>query len=114
MYFSDNKGGLMIYNNNQPTHVLCNLEEINQFIRQAVQEEIGAFSSSLQSAQNQAMSKTEDKLLTRNQLADMLDISLSTIWKRMRNKELPYLRLGKKIYFRESEIQKILQEGGKL
>jgi excisionase family DNA binding protein len=106
----------MIYSNNQPTHVLCNLEEINQFIRQAVQEEIGAFSSSLQSAQSQAISKTEDKLLTRNQLAEKLNISLSTVWKRMKNKELPYMRLGKKIYFRESEINKILEErkGGKL
>jgi excisionase family DNA binding protein len=103
---------MQINSNNQPTHILSTPEELNQQIRQVVQEELSEFSSNFLANQDQAKSNSEDRLLTRNQLADMLGISLTSIWSKMKNGELPFMRLGNKIYFRESEINKILQEGG--
>jgi excisionase family DNA binding protein len=102
----------MYNNSNQPTHILSTPEELTQQIRQVVQEELSEFSSNFLANQDQAKYNSEDRLLTRNQLADMLGISLTSIWSKMKNGELPFMRLGKKIYFRESEINKILQEGG--
>jgi excisionase family DNA binding protein len=92
---------------------VCSSGELHDQIRQVVRDELSEFSDLLAN-QVQAKSNSEEKLLTRNQLAEKLGISLPTIWKKMRDGDLPYKRFGKKIFFSERDINNYLEEGGKL
>ena len=50
----------------------------------------------------------KDELLTRNEVMDYLKISHGTLHKLMKQKELPYIKLEKKVLFRKSDIDKFL------
>ena len=69
-------------------------------IQDVVREEI---KTALKSLQNSTMKKEEDKLLTKKEMSEELDISLVTLTDWMK-KGLPYLRLNKRIYFRREEV----------
>lgn len=68
-------------------------------IQDAVREEI---KTALKEVQPEPK-KEEDKLLTKKEMAELLDISLVTLTDWMK-KGLPYLRLNKRIYFRKEEV----------
>ena len=55
------------------------------------------------------MSK-EEKLLTKKQTAEYLNISLGTLEKLMREKKLPYVKLERKVLFRLSDINKFIND----
>lgn len=46
----------------------------------------------------------EDKLLTREETAKMLSISLVTLWKYTNNDILPAYRIGTKVRYKKSEV----------
>lgn len=52
---------------------------------------------------NSTSKKEEDKLLTKKEMAEELDISLVTLTDWMK-KGLPFLRLNKRVYFRREEV----------
>lgn len=54
----------------------------------------------------------EEKLLTKKEMAEELDISLVTLTDWMK-KGLPYLRLHKRIYFRKEEVFKSMAKNSK-
>lgn len=47
----------------------------------------------------------KETLISVKQLCEMLGTSYVTIWKRMKNNELPYRRLGRRIYFDPAEVR---------
>lgn len=54
----------------------------------------------------------EEKLLTKKEMAEELDISLVTLTDWMK-KGLPYLQLHKRIYFRKAEVLKSMAKNTK-
>jgi len=68
-------------------------------IQDAVREEIKTVLKQFQPEPK----KEEDKLLTKKEMAELLDISLVTLTDWMK-KGLPFLRLNKRIYFRREEV----------
>jgi len=56
--------------------------------------------------------KEEDKLLTKKEMAEELDISLVTLTDWMK-KGLPYLRLNKRIYFRREEVLNAMSQSSR-
>jgi len=54
-----------------------------------------------------------DDLLTVPQVAELLFLSIPTIYGLLHRKELPAMKRAKRVYFRRSEILKYLEEGRK-
>jgi len=52
----------------------------------------------------------DDRLLSKKQAAEYLNISIGTLEKLMREKELPYIKLERKVLFRKSDIDKFLED----
>jgi hypothetical protein len=78
-------------------------------IQDVVREEI---KTGLKSLENSATKKEEDKLLTKKEMAEELDISLVTLTDWMK-KGLPYLRLNKRIYFRREEVLNAMSQSAR-
>jgi excisionase family DNA binding protein len=51
---------------------------------------------------------TEDRLLTKKEVIEYLRISRATL-DRSLMKEIPYIKLGKRVLFRKSDIEKYLE-----
>ena len=54
-----------------------------------------------------------EKLLTAKQLAEILQVDLSTIYWWSHTEFIPYVKLGKCVRFRESEVESWLKERGR-
>ena len=50
-----------------------------------------------------------EKMLTRREVCNLLGISLPTLWKRVKNKELTPVHIGRRVVFKESEIKKFVE-----
>ncbi len=50
-----------------------------------------------------------DKPLTRNELSEKLNCSLTTIWKYTKNHTIPFFRMGKKMYFNLDDVIQALK-----
>lgn len=79
-----------------------NIDEFNEIISRNIQSAI----SNAQLSQSNKSNEKENKLLTRKQLSELLDISYVTINKHMRSGRLPYKRLGRRIYFDYQQVIK--------
>lgn len=55
-------------------------------------------------------STEDDKLLTREETAEMLSISLVTLWKYTKNNVLPAFRIGTKVRYKKSEVLSALKK----
>ena len=53
--------------------------------------------------------KQEDRILTRKEAAKMLSVDISTLWRWEREGHLLPSRIGKRIYYKYSEIQRITE-----
>ncbi len=78
-------------------------------IQDAVREEI---KTNLNKINLQNTHKEDDKLLTKKEMAEELDISLVTLTDWMK-KGLPYLRLNKRIYFRRDEVLNAMSQNSR-
>lgn len=75
-----------------------------QCIKDAVREEMKIQFSDMNDYSKADMEKGNERLLTKKEMADELDISLVSLTDWMKKGIIPYLRLGKRIYFRKSEV----------
>lgn len=55
--------------------------------------------------------KTEVELMTRKEVAKLLDCSLVSLHVRMREGAIPFYRSGRRVYFKRSEVVSSLREG---
>lgn len=52
----------------------------------------------------------DENLLTKIQVAEMLGLSLSTVNRFVREKQLPYIRIGRQVRFSPTEIRIYLEQ----
>jgi excisionase family DNA binding protein len=50
-----------------------------------------------------------DDLLTREDVMDYLKISKGTLYKLMKSKAFPYIKLSRKVLFRKADVDKFLE-----
>ena len=51
----------------------------------------------------------KDELLTKKDVLELLKISTATLDRIMKKKEIPYIKLERKVLFRKSDIDKFLE-----
>lgn len=84
---------------------IINEQALSQCIRDAVRAELQQhFKTGDSSKQEQ-----EERLLSKQEMADELGVSLVTLSDWMK-KGLPFLRLHRRVYFKKSEVLKIMQQ----
>lgn len=71
-----------------------------------VKDFLNGFATSLTNQDN-------DKLLTREETAKMLSVSLVTLWDWTRKDLIPAYRIGNKVRYKKSEVLKALQQMNK-
>lgn len=86
--------------------VLVQYDELMTSISNMLDEKIG-------SIKNTTLVEREEKLLTREQLKNKLNISFPTLHKLMNEGKIPFKKIGKKTYFDYKEVLEIIR-GGKL
>ena len=79
-----------------------------QCIKDAVREEMKTQLSDLNEHSIAEKEKGNERLFTKTEMANELDISLVSLTDWMKKGIIPYLRLGKRIYFRKSEVIKAM------
>lgn len=52
----------------------------------------------------------ENELLTRKELAEFLRISIATLQTMMKNREIPFYKINKRIIFKKSDIDEWLKQ----
>jgi excisionase family DNA binding protein len=90
-------------NMNQSVMMLSK-RELEDIICQAVAEALQAFSGSFQQ-------KETKKYLSVEEAAKYLNVSTSTIYRKVQDREIPHLKKGKYLYFRPEELDAYLLEG---
>ena len=78
--------------------------ELKGEILQGVRELINEIKSS---------DSNEEKLLTREEAADMLSVSLVTLWKWTKNDIVPAFKIGRKVRYKKQEILASLEKMNK-
>jgi len=73
-------------------------------IRDAIKEELHIFISGIRNTVDNTESTSSEKLLTKKEMADELDISLVSLTDWMKQGKIPYMRMGKRIYFQKNEV----------
>jgi dephospho-CoA kinase len=82
---------------------IINYEALSQCIREAVRAELQ------EHFKTGSSQPAEERLLSKQELAAELGVSLVTLTVWMK-KGLPFLRLHKRVYFKKSEVLKIMQQ----
>jgi predicted DNA-binding transcriptional regulator AlpA len=83
---------------------IINEQALSQCIRDAVRAELQEHFKT-----QGRQSLLEERLLSKQELAEELGVSLVTMTEWMK-KGLPFLRLHKRVYFKKSEVLKIMQQ----
>ena len=90
----------------------------NNIIIQFTQDEFKALLKNciVESLERGDLTKTEpsDKLFNVKEAAQYLDIAPQTLYGYTSNRTIPFIKKGKKLYFRKSDLDKWLSEGRKL
>jgi excisionase family DNA binding protein len=73
-------------------------------IRDTIKEELHIFISDIRNTVDNTVSTSSEKLLTKREMADELDISLVSLTEWMKQGKIPYMRMGKRIYFKKNEV----------
>jgi len=73
-------------------------------IKDAIREELHLIISDVQKTTHTANNTPTEKLLTKREMADELDISLVSLTEWMKQGKIPYMRMGKRIYFKKHEV----------
>lgn len=77
---------------------------LSDCIKDAIREELHIFISGIRNTVDNTESKSSEKLLTKREMADELDISLVSLTEWMKQGRIPYMRMGKRIYFKKNEV----------
>jgi excisionase family DNA binding protein len=59
------------------------------------------------------MSQDKDRILTVQEASEFLNLAKQTLYGFTSKNEIPFLKKGKKLYFRKSDLEEWLQEGKK-
>lgn len=59
---------------------------------------------------NKKLRKESKMLLTINEVSQILKISVPTIYRWVHKKEIPYIKLGGKVRFSDSELQQFIKK----
>lgn len=62
---------------------------------------------------NNAIYEQPDKLLTIQQAAEFLNLSVTTLYSKVSRGELPVMKRGKRLYFSSDELMQYLKDGRK-
>ena len=85
--------------------IIIKMDEVDltNIIRQVIREEI-------KSLINEIKNHAEDNtLLSRKEAAKMLKILIATLSNYQKHSKIPYLKLGRKVYFKKKEIMKAIE-----
>lgn len=82
--------------------ILFEKEELRTLIRSEVEL---AVANAM--ADNKAQKKTASKYLTRNEAADELRVSLSSLHRLVATGQLPCIKIGRKSVFRDKDVQQV-------
>ena len=55
----------------------------------------------------------KEKFLTIEEAAKLLDLTVSTVYRQVHKRELPYMKRGKRLYFSDIELVEYLKAGRK-
>ncbi|MDI9878062.1 helix-turn-helix domain-containing protein [Flectobacillus longus] len=83
-------------------------DQLGQMINEAVKKALSELPTQL--SEN---SENDDGLLTVEETAKFLNLSVPTIYSKVSKKELPVLKQGKKLHFLKSELFEYLKRGRK-
>ena len=83
---------------------IINEQALSRCIRDAIRAELRQHFKT-----GDSQSPQEERLLSKQELADELGVSLVTLSDWMK-KGLPFLRLHRRVYFKKSEVLKIMQQ----
>ncbi|WP_407484515.1 helix-turn-helix domain-containing protein [Elizabethkingia miricola] len=83
--------------------IITDTKDITEMVKEAVKEQLIEFSKWFESK-----IIDEDKILTRDNTATYLDISLSTLSRWTRDGKIPSCGLGDRVYYKMSDIKKSL------
>jgi len=83
--------------------ILLDKDALQKCIKDAIREELNHFGDIRKGVTTQQEKPTE-KLLTKKEMAEELDISLVSLTDWMKQGRLPYLRMGKRVYFKKDEV----------
>ena len=64
--------------------------------------------------ENSQVSKDDEVILTREETAEMLSISLVTLWTYTKNNVIPAYRIGTKVRYKKSEVLLALKQMNRL
>ncbi|GEM_PF-325298 len=77
---------------------------LRECIKDAIREELQPFISKIRGFSDTERNGLPERLLTKREMADELDISLVSLTEWMKNGRIPYMRMGKRVYFRKREV----------
>lgn len=101
---------ILIFKSNYMTNVLqlehTNASDFKNEILNGVKDFLTGFANAMQTTNN-------DKLLTREETAKMLSISLVTLWEWTRKDIIPAYRIGSKVRYKKSEVLNALEQMNK-
>ncbi|NCP61421.1 MAG: helix-turn-helix domain-containing protein [Flavobacteriales bacterium] len=79
------------------------VEDLKAELLSGVNEALKNFSTQIQG-------KNNDILLTREETAEMLSVSLVTLWKWTKDDVIPAFRIGNRVRFKKSEVLEAMQK----
>lgn len=94
----------------QPTHIIQYVvakDDLEEVINGIVDAKLESFFEA------KKVEAKSDVLLTPSEVAELLDVNLSTLWRWHRDGYLVKIYIGNKPRYRQSDIDRILKKGGK-
>jgi len=79
------------------------VDDLKSDLLNGVHETLRDFTSKFQA-------KNDDKLLTREETAEMLSVSLVTLWKWTRDDIIPAYRIGNRVRYKKGEVLQAMQK----
>ncbi len=76
--------------------------------QQLIEDLKNAFREVLEDSKPQTNSSLDKQLMTREEVCDLLQINKSTLWKRTKTGKIQSYGLGRRIYFKRSEVMESL------
>ena len=73
-------------------------------IREAIREELNLINGNIKKEVPIKEQTVPEKLSTKKQMSDELDVSLVTLTDWMKKGKIPYMRIGKRVYFKMQEV----------
>ena len=85
------------------------LKQINEFSSELIKQHLNELLRQI-SEIKEIISEMNSELMTRKQVADLLQISLPTLWDWTNKGIIPAYRIGNKVRYKRNEILKVLEQ----